>query len=56
MGFKVNKENMIIMLQDQIEHELVTKALPFEVEHDEWKDGYITALKNILFAISMNGC
>ena len=52
---KVNKENMIAMLQHKIEHELKSNSLPFEVEHDEWKDGYITALRNILFTISVNG-
>ena len=54
----VNKENMINMLNKAIKYEEEnTFNTPMKNEHDAqiWKDGYICALKNLLFTISVNG-
>lgn len=55
---KVNKENMIKLLEICIDNE--NKALndaPFDniKEIEIYKMGYVRALKNLLFTISVNG-
>ena len=55
---KVNKENMIKAINAMIKMEDDNKFnAPMNDEHDimVWKDGYRQALKNLLFAISVNG-
>ena len=55
---KVNKENMIKAINTMIKMEDDNEFnAPVSDEHDimVWKDGYRQALKNLLFAISVNG-
>lgn len=55
---KINKENMIKLLNKIIKYENENKYnTPFDDEHDMivYKKGYEDALKNLLYAISVNG-
>lgn len=56
----INKENMIDMLGKLIDEENASmNKIPLsdvkEVEIYKYKMGYVRALKNLLFAISVNG-
>ena len=54
----VNKENMIDMLNKMIDKESANiKAICLDNANDTdiYLMGYVTALKNLLFAISVNG-
>ena len=50
MKMVVNKENMIDMLNEVIDRESANIN-----EMDIYLKGYVTALKNLLFMISVNG-
>ena len=55
---KITKENMIKMLGKMIQYENENKYnTPFDNEHDVviYKKAYEDALKNVLYAISVNG-
>ena len=51
----VNKENMIDMLNEVIDREEDNIRSDDINEMDIYLKGYITALKNLLFVISVNG-
>lgn len=52
---KVNKENMIDMLNEVIDREEDNIRSDDINEMDIYLKGYVTALKNLLFIISVNG-
>ena len=52
---KVNKENMIDMLSEMINREEDNIRSNDINEMDIYLKGYVTALKNLLFMISVNG-
>ena len=55
---KVNKENMIDMLNEVIDRESANINNPHSDDindTDIYLMGYVTALKNLLFIISVNG-
>lgn len=52
---KVNKENMIDMLNEVISREEDNIRSDDINEMDIYLKGYVTALKNLLFMISVNG-
>ena len=51
----VNKENMIDMLNEIIDREEDNIRLDDINEMDIYLKGYVTALKNLLFMVSVNG-
>ena len=51
----VNKENMIDMLNEMINREEDNIRLDDINEMDIYLKGYVTALKNLLFMVSVNG-
>ena len=51
----VNKENMIDMLNEMINREEDNIRLDDINDMDIYLKGYVTALKNLLFMISVNG-
>ena len=51
----VNKENMIDMLNEVIDREEDNIRSDDINEMDNYLKGYVTALKNLLFMISVNG-
>ena len=51
----VNKENMIDMLNEMIDREEDNIRSDDINEMDIYLKGYVTALKNLLFMISVNG-
>ena len=51
----VNKENMIDMLNEVINREEDNIRLDDINEMDIYLKGYVTALKNLLFMVSVNG-
>ena len=53
----VNKENMIAMLNEVIDRESANiNKNPSDVnDTDIYLTGYVTALKNLLFMVSVNG-
>ena len=51
----VNKENMIAMLNEMINREEDNIRSDDINEMDIYLKGYVTALKNLLFMISVNG-
>ena len=52
---KVNKENMIDMLNEMIGREEDNIRSDDINEMDIYLKGYVTALKNLLFMVSVNG-
>ena len=52
---KVNKENMIGMLNEMIDREEDNIRSDDINEMDIYLKGYVTALKNLLFMVSVNG-
>ena len=52
---KVNKENMIDMLSEMINREEDNIRSNDINEMDIYLKGYVTALKNLLFMVSVNG-
>ena len=55
---KVNKENMIDMLNEMLDKESANiKAICLDNANDTdiYLMGYVTALKNLLFMVSVNG-
>ena len=52
---KVNKENMIDMLSEMINREEDNIRSDDINEMDIYLKGYVTALKNLLFMVSVNG-
>ena len=52
---KVNKENMIDMLNEVIDREEDNIRSNDINEMDIYLKGYVTALKNLLFMVSVNG-
>ena len=55
---KVNKENMIDMLNEIIDRESANINAPHSDginDTDIYLMGYVTALKNLLFMVSVNG-
>ena len=55
MKMKVNKENMIDMLNEVIDRESANINEDDVKDMDIYLKGYVTALKNLLFMISVNG-
>ena len=55
MKMVVNKENMIDMLNEIIDREEDNIRSDDINEMDIYLKGYVTALKNLLFMISVNG-
>ena len=55
MKMVVNKENMIDMLNEVIDREEDNIRSDDINEMDIYLKGYVTALKNLLFMISVNG-
>ena len=51
----VNKENMINMLNEMIDREEDNIRSDDINEMDIYLKGYVTALKNLLFMVSVNG-
>ena len=51
----VNKENMIDMLNEVINREMANINEDDVKDMDIYLKGYVTALKNLLFMISVNG-
>ena len=52
---KVNKENMIGMLNEMIDREEDNIRSDDINDMDVYLKGYVTALKNLLFMVSVNG-
>jgi len=52
---KVNKENMKKLLESYIEKEEKNQSVPEGYSKEDWKAGYMRALNNILFAVSVHG-
>ena len=55
MKMVVNKENMIDMLNEVIDRESANINENDVKDMDIYLKGYVTALKNLLFMISVNG-
>ena len=55
MKMVVNKENMIGMLNEVIDRESANINEDDVKDMDIYLKGYVTALKNLLFMISVNG-
>ena len=55
MKMVVNKENMIDMLNEVIDRESANINEDDVKDMDIYLKGYVTALKNLLFMISVNG-
>ena len=55
MKMVVNKENMIDMLNEMIDRESANINEDDVKDMDIYLKGYVTALKNLLFMISVNG-
>ena len=55
MKMVVNKENMIDMLNEIIDRESANINEDDVKDMDIYLKGYVTALKNLLFMVSVNG-
>ena len=55
MKMVVNKENMIDMLNEVIDRESANINENDVKDMDIYLKGYVTALKNLLFVVSVNG-
>ena len=55
MKMVVNKENMIDMLNEMIDRESANINEDDVKDMDIYLKGYVTALKNLLFMVSVNG-